>query len=907
MTKLLRRSGASLVPLLAIGACSAAPAQAPLIRVDLTEAAAVARWQPAHDVSRIEATSSGMAIHINGTDPYILGPRINAPSGKALILRLRLRSEAGGTVQVFFFEDHPSESQSVTASVPAKKWTTASMPLPPLTPATRLRLDPPGTGGICTVSHIELVERAIISPPRWSKPAPVPTAGRLSVRSGPVTLAHAPAKHGAYEVTVGGLPMATGWSRLPVAYSVGSKSRWVDLAAKGTTSVRRKGSSIETILTAADPDGGRWSVVQRFTPAKTTGVIEAVTEIRTNRTRRVSFLPMLALFPGASSFGTSRERGLFAGLEYLDRPDRSSSEDDLRGLQAQRLVPDAAKITFPLMAMQARNRYIGVIWEMKPWLAAAFDTPDRSFGSGANAMAILFPGSDGFNRSEGSLIPYDGRQLDAGYVLRLKAQIIGGPASGMVPAIQKYVALHGLPAPPRTGMDRSAYARWTAGGWLDSKISEGARFRHAYWPDFSGFAPHPAADAALWMHWCAAVCGDAVLADRLQTKSKAALSITEPATRNTATVSHVTYPVQTLLFGDALAGAQHAHDLAKQALSGFAPDGTIPYRPSGGTDYGTTHFEKHANGLTATVVARLLNNALVSGDPDLITEAIQKLRGLDRYRDSAPRGAQTWEVPLHTPDILASAYLTRAYTLGYELTGDQHFLGMAKHWAWTGLPFVYLVKPVPGPIGLYATIAVYGATNWVAPNWMGLPVQWCGLVYSDALYRLARYDQRTDWKRIADGITASGIQQSWPSSDRDLQGLLPDSVTLKIQNRNAVAINPGTVQANAVRLFGGPEVYDYHVFRKARCVVHAPGAITRASEETGTLTFAVRPWAGMPAYVLVSGLKRRPQVTVNGTPTNIVVSDMDQGRTGRIAILIPPAGQGARTSAASIVRVVIKL
>lgn len=884
-----------VVTLLALGACRTAPAQTLPVKQDLTDSAVVARWQPTHDVSRIEATPAGMVIHISGSDPYISGPEAGAPAGKTLWLRMRLHSQAGGNVQVFFYEDHPREGQSVAASVPPKRWTEVSMPLPPITPRTRFRLDPPGTSGTCTVSYIQLVERRLIPAPRWTKPAPIARTGRLSIRSGDVTLSHARSRHGAFEIAVSGYPMAIGWSRLPIAYEVGGRHRWVDLAQRAAASVRRTGAAIETTLNATDPDGGRWSVRQRFTASRAHGVIDVVTEVKTTRTRKVSFLPMLALFPGASSFGAARERGIFAGLEYLDKPDRSSSEDDIRGAQAQRLVPDLAKITFPLMAMQARKRYVGVIWDMKPWLAAAFDTPDRSFGSGANAMAILFPGSDGSNRSEGSLLPYDGRQLDAGYVLTLKAQIIGGAATGMVPAIQRYVSLRGLPAPPKTGMDRVAYARWAAGGWLDSRISDGARFRHAYWPNFAGFAPHPSADAATWMHWCAAVCGDRALADRLRRKADEALSVTDPATRNTAAVSHVTYPVQTLLFGDPMAGARRAHESALAAQASFSADGTVPYRPSGSVDYGTTHFEKHANGLTAAVAARMLTDALVSGEPGLIAAAVQRLRGMDRYRDSAPRGAQTWEVPLHTPDILASAHLVKAYTIGYELTGDAHFLEMAKHWAWTGVPFVYLVKPVPEPIGLYATIPVLGASNWVAPNWMGLPVQWCGLVYSDALYRLSKYDRQTNWKRIADGIAASGIQQSWPAADRDLQGLLPDSVTLKSQNRNAVAINPGTVQANAVRLYGGPEVYDYRVFRKSGCILHAPGSVASATESAGSIDVSIRAWADRPTHALLCGLKRTPDVAVDGVP--IRVNDVENGR---VAIPIP-AGRD------SVVRIVVNL
>src|SRR5262249_11415239 len=150
-----------------------------------------------------------------------------------------------------------------------------------------------------------------------------------------------------------------------------------------------------------------------------------------------------------------------------------------------------------------------------------------------------------------------------------------------------------------------------------------------------------------------------------------------------------------------------------------------------------------------------------------------------------------------------------------------HFLEQARYWAWTGVPFVYLSPPLvdpvraypvepaekPGkkerkadPVGVYATTPVYGATQWVAPNWMGLPVQWCGLVYSDALYRLYQEDHDPLWKQLADGITVSGIQQTWPqNSNRLRQGLLPDSFNLRPQTHNDSSINPGTLLANTIQ------------------------------------------------------------------------------------------------------------
>ena len=57
---------------------------------------------------------------------------------------------------------------------------------------------------------------------------------------------------------------------------------------------------------------------------------------------------------------------------------------------------------------------------------------------------------------------------------------------------------------------------------------------------------------------------------------------------------------------------------------------------------------------------------------------------------------------------------------------------------------------------------------------MGLPVQWCALVYADALYRLT-HDSIGYWKQLADGITVSGIRAELLKGIRcDATGLLPD-------------------------------------------------------------------------------------------------------------------------------------
>jgi hypothetical protein len=293
-------------------------------------------------------------------------------------------------------------------------------------------------------------------------------------------------------------------------------------------------------------------------------------------------------------------------------------------------------------------------------------------------------------------------------------------------------------------------------------------------------------------------------------------------------------------------------------LGGFDEKGIKLYRP-GGTDYSRTHFAKHANGFAGRDVARILESATLSADKELINKALALLdKQTALYADTVPRGAQTWEVPLHTPDILASAHMVKAYTLGYIITSEQKYLDQARYWAWTGVPFVYLYSPTPGKVGPYATIPVLGATNWKAPLWIGLPVQWCGLVYGSALHLLSEYDAKSSWQKIAKGITVAGLQMSWPVTDKERQGLLPDSFDLRQQMGAGPAINPGTVQAHVPELYEQGKLYDIKKLRNRGWFIHAPCIISDIREDKTSVTFTVDGWGDKQYFVLVSGIEKEP-------------------------------------------------
>lgn len=893
-------------------ACSFAQAAYPVY--DFAAAGSTLGWAAAHDVRRILPTAGGLQIDIGGPDPYIIGPACDLPADQPLWLHIRLKSEQGGSAQLFYFTDTPTEKSSVHFDCRAGAWSDLDIPLPSLGPATRFRFDPPGDGGACIVARMSFSARTLYKEPNWPAPdPPAPVNENLAVQSRALRIVLATARWNDFIVQVDGKPIAIGYNRPLIGVLRDDGVHWVDLGEEvHDGGVRRNGRQLIATVTLKEPDGAAWTVRQTFTPGppsemvKGAGAIDIRTDITVDRDRSLLYLPALMLLPGSGSFGANKEHALFAGLEYLDKNELSSSEADIIGPGARRQTPAASKITLPLMAIQNDGRYLALSWQPDIHFSALFDSPDRHFNSGGHVMGLIFPGSDGANRAEGSLLPYKARMLRAGETLALHATLFGGVGASVAPAVQQYVESRGLPRLPRSGKTLKDYVRLAEKGWQSAGAGAEGAYRHAL-P--STFSPQQAADAAAALAWLAAQAGDPTASERLQSAARTAIERTPPSERYDSGIGHIRTPAAALVFGPVEESIDRARAIARDLNTRFQPDGTVLYVPSpGGADLGRTHFAREANGLAAQIVATMLDAAAYCGDLTLIDAALKRLDGLDRFANSAPRGAQTWEVPLHTPDILASAHLTRAYTTGYALTGQARYLEAARYWAWTGVPFVYLTPPLTGavdakpgepparadassdPIGLYATIAVYGATQWVAPNWMGLPVQWCGMVYAESLYRLARVDSNPIWKTLADGITTSGIQQSWPiGADALRQGLLPDSFNLTLQHRNDPAINPATVLVGAARLYTGAPLYDMQGFPAARAAVHAPGTIRPLRDTRNALTFRVEGWPQASYNVLVSGLSAAPSVRVDGKTLMLDSRNRYRSETGSLILTLTGA------------------
>ncbi len=824
-------------------------------------------WVGNHYVKDLTWSRTGLSFQSTGVDPWIEGPAIDLPGDRLTRVTVRMRSAADSSGELFY-GPYFQAGDSVRFIVKNDNlWHDYELVImDKLGTGTRFRLDPATTAGEIGVASITVETLTLPDDPPYQKPSrPEQVRGRAAeIESGSLKVKYFGGGIGDLVAEVAGQEMAAAYDRELLGVLCDDAVEWLDLKNAHVSVEGEDGIDLLTRLT--DSRGGVWQVRRTLRPGPVDGTVVVDVQAQVSEDREIVCLPWLTLFPGLGTFGSSKDQGLFAGLEYLeDEP--SSSEADITTVEHVRRVPDSAKVTFPLMAIVAEGRYIGLIWEPSEWVGPLFDSPDTIFGSDAHVMGLTGP-AVGKRRFENGLVAHTPIQLMANTPLAARMWIVAGEGATVVPAVQQYVRLRGLPPVPQIEGGLPEAARLLAHGWLDSAIREGGLFRHAVWGDL--FAAGPAPDAAMFMDWLAASLDDddAELIGELSAACDLALAGVPSNRHFDGGISHVRPPTPSLLFGDVAVYVERRHSAAQNAIANFDPCGVKVYRP-GTVDYGKTHFADHANGYGADDLVTALEGATLRADARCIEAALELLdQQTLLYANTVPRGAQTWEIPLHTPDILASGLLVKAYTLGYLISGREDYLEQARYWAWTGVPFVYLVNPTAGAVGPYATIPVLGATGWQG-SWFGRPVQWCGLVYASALHQLSEYDPQGPWRQIASGITAAGLQMAWPVDDADRQGLLPDFFLLESQHRDGPAINPGTTQSHVPELFDAGAIYDVRRLPEAGCFIHAPCRIHEIVEEGEVISFTLDGWGARQGprsyHVLVSGWPgRRPDVTLYG-------------------------------------------
>ena len=843
----------------------------PVTLVDFTEVGHGWRGNPR---TQMISQDGVFVVELTGDDPWVEGPAVAVPAfGKAEKLKLTLDAQCSsdGGCQIFYApagQGFSAEAMVALERSPSGATTYTGM-IPLLAGRMRFRIDPPGTSGRFTLRTLQALPLIPMAAPAFVKPVPVVFSDNmLTVEAGPVRVVHNDTRWNAFVCFINDQKMAESNPSETLAYWNGQQVITVPLTMVAT-SVKKEANGFTVSASVRDAGGALWQMKRRF--ANEHGAIRVETSLAVSKPRAVIHLPWLTLFAGVGSFGESKNQALLPGVEYLaDEP--SSNQKEIKGAAANRRIIDSYKLCYPMMAIAAAGRWFSVTWGKGDLpVSPIFDSPDRIFNSGGHLLGLWSP-AVGKLRLEGETVVYGGVNIKAGVTYSSTVLISGGKGALATDAIKDYVQRSALPDIPKYNAGFEGAVKLLTSGWLDSAAREGNRWRHAVWG--KSFAPAVADDVPAYLLWLAAYTPNTALKVRLEQTAREVIASLPKGTPGINGISHVKRLTGALLYGDLKAlvtGA--AQRVKKKAVRLAANGGVACYTPAKDKpDYASTLGSNHCNGFTAMSMEGLLQDATLTGDESTTASALSALDQLTaNYAGQVPHGAQPWEMPLHTPDIVASARLVRCYVLGYLLSGHPAYLDQARYWAWTGVAMVYLASPVDGDVGLYATIGVIGATNWTAPNWIGQPVQWCGLVYRSALEDLARVDKELGetWRKIARGITISGVQMTFPADDpQGRGGLLPDYFLLKSQIPDGPAINPGTLQAHLAEAFGKTPMSTITRLSNGM-LVHVPGTVVQKKSATDSVKLSVTAWPEGDYRILITRLAKAPaKVIWNDKPVS---------------------------------------
>lgn len=721
-------------------------------------------WQAQHDCE-LRTSPDGLVVRSRGADPFLARPV--TIDGGTLLVKMRLRSDSRGRGRVYWTTDqspHQDESKAQSFTLEHDgQWHDVLVPIRVEGRLASLRLDPCQAPGEVTLATMT-IERQIEAPVRVSRVELKKTHVAITVHNhdGQVqqfTLwgqSHRlaagtdlalqrlldegrPLEPVVIDLACEGYPV---WRRTLFAYQTAAPVRWLAAATPN-------------YLLRVAPDG---SMAQLIRNDRTVAVLAPIvhrdgdvpmlrpTIDRESVTLRGDDIQVrlgwdetkpgeleievqaegIVEGPVVRSIG-SLKQGILAGVEHLGSGETSSSRLDLETPDHLRFAPDPLLLTQPLMSTRTDLGTVTLVWDDMT-LQPTYAVPNFFDGSADHRMALR------------------GRRIVA------RVRLGDSLEDDIVWAVQRH-GLPPVPARPRSEAEQRALCVRALSGPLRTAAGWGHCVE-------SQFGRHPFADmGSTW--W------------RL-TGEIPQLSELVPGG------AHLANPAIYFVTGRAQQWLDHQRSQAESLLAQQQTDGTFRYDGP----YARGHFETTALGVCAVPARILLEYAQASGDARALEAGCRTLDAMRRF--DTPRGAQVWEVPLHTPDLLAAAHAVWAYVLGYELTGRSEYLDEARRWAVQGLPFVYLWGRYP--VMIYGTTPVLGATNWTEPNWIGLPVQWVGGVYAYALVKLAAHDATLDWQHLATGILVAGEQMQYP--DGENVGLLPDSFELRGQERRPWNINP---------------------------------------------------------------------------------------------------------------------
>ena len=590
----------------------------------------------------------------------------------------------------------------------------------------------------------------------------------------------------------------------------------------------------------------------------------------------------LLAFDGPMLYAPARDEAIFPGLEWLIGDELSSGSLDIVESHPDRIryVVHPNYVTIPAIGVHSAHGTVGLLWDVhQKWdgtrdrPSAVFASPDRFENQRTHLMGLFLPTVPEYvkvnDREAESQKPY---LLEPGKSIRLKAQIYAdGAASDALSAIDQWAKTYGFPKP--APLPHGSYER-------EIEFSMQAYLKSLWVPEEQKWWTTKGGGMMSTKDCPRTFVADLLVGDLLSPDAGIRRQCRARAEE-----------VLKLIGGQPRLDAQRFAGRMDSGLADPSPaagllmsrgdDGAWRFNadqvgtgPFVGLDYHDLGPNNAAEvGLCAAKATAVLRYARITGDWAAYRQMQKTLEFMERFR--VPRAAQVWEVPVHTPDILAAAEAAEAFIEAYRFSRDPRWLRDAVVWARRGLPFVYFWNDPQRPFLVGASIPVFGAT-WMQGSWFGRPVQWNGLRYAEAILKLAEYDQSCPWRQIATAITHSAILQQ--DTEGENVALWPDNVGAVKGDKCPWVFSPQMILANVLKLLGrDPDLATVILGEgEKRLHVSAAAKLTAAVWDGNRLTLRATYPRGEQGVVVVFNTAKPQAVVVDGKPL-VEREDLESG------------------------------
>ena len=566
-----------------------------------------------------------------------------------------------------------------------------------------------------------------------------------------------------------------------------------------------------------------------------------------------------------------RDEALFPGVEWLVGDEVSSGALDIAAGHPDRIRHRVHPtwITVPAMSVHSAAGTVGLLWDphqkwdgVRDQPGARFSSPDGVSGHRAHRLGLFLPPVPEFIKpNTWSLEPAKPCPLEPGKPLQIEALIyVDGEAPDSLSALEEWIRRFGIPEVPPP--PRGSYAneiQFSMRGYLESLWVPSET---NWWTSKGGGSMSGQgrpADFAADLLVGSMLSPDPAIRSRCRTQAAEVVALTGGPLQADAQ----RFPSG---FAPLTSSGAIADLLGQRDTNGawrFDAD-QVGSGPFVGADYHELGPDEAVElGTCSRKAFEVLRYARITGDREAFDAMQPTLRLMETFR--VPRAAQVWEVPVHTPDILATAETMEAFIEAYRLTGDRRWLEDAVSWARRGLPFVYLWSDPERPFLLGASIPVFGAT-WLQGSWFGRPVQWNGLRYAEALLKLADYDRSQPWRQLAGLLVHSALCQQEPAGEN--VALWPDNIGAIQADKCPWLFAPRQILQNVLKLTGRDENPATVVVGRGgqrlhlTSTAHLEDAAWNGDRCSVQVTFP----AGEQGLVLACNLARPRQVLVGGQP-----------------------------------------